>query len=272
MRIVHVLLLALLLSSAALAQEADGGSVFRGALTVFEPESIAGTDSAGVALFGDTVLIRTTGITGLLAAAEPFQACMPLSNPGAVAGRIAIILRGECPFETKAIHAEQAGAIGFLVFNHDPTNQQGTHGLLNMAPGDASNATIGGLFISYARGTDLINALAFGDVRVRLFNKHGVATEPTAPEAPGSHALSSAFPNPFNPEAHFTISVARPQHVTLTLHDVLGRRIATLFEGMMAADRPQRFTIDGTGWPSGTYFYRAAGDHFSETRTVTLLR
>ncbi|MEM6338075.1 MAG: hypothetical protein AAF752_15995, partial [Bacteroidota bacterium] len=51
---------------------------------------------------------------------------------------------------------------------------------------------------------------------------------------PGTHALSEAYPNPFNPQARFELTVATEQAVTVTLHDALGRTVRTLYTGVVA--------------------------------------
>ena len=44
-------------------------------------------------------------------------ACEPLTNPDDIAGKIAIVYRGDCNFDIKALNAQNAGAIGVLVVN-----------------------------------------------------------------------------------------------------------------------------------------------------------
>jgi hypothetical protein len=66
--------------------------------------------------------------------------------------------------------------------------------------------------------------------------------------------------------------VARTQNVEVALYDMLGRQVATLFNGTLAAGAQREFTIDGTNLSSGTYVYRVVGENFSQTRRVTLLK
>jgi hypothetical protein len=87
-----------------------------------------------------------------------------------------------------------------------------------------------------------------------------------------THALSAVYPNPFNPSAAFTLSVRQPQYVSLGLYDVLGRRVATLFDGHLDASASHAFSIDGSGLASGAYLVRANGERFTASRRVTLLK
>ncbi|HZM14854.1 MAG TPA: PA domain-containing protein [Candidatus Krumholzibacteria bacterium] len=86
-------------------------------IVVNAPVSIAGTYFAGVASFGspltqggltgDVVLVAdNTGVSST-------DACEPVQN--VVAGKIALIDRGNCTFTVKALNAQNAGAIGVIV-------------------------------------------------------------------------------------------------------------------------------------------------------------
>ncbi len=89
---------------------------------------------------------------------------------------------------------------------------------------------------------------------------------------PGTHNLSSAYPNPFNPQANFTLEVAEQQSVRIAVYDALGREVATLFNGTLTAGPAHEFTIDGAGLPSGIYVVRATGEQFTDALSVTLLK
>jgi hypothetical protein len=46
------------------------------------------------------------------------DACEPITNGAAVAGKIALVDRGTCPFVTKALNVQNAGAVGVIIVNH----------------------------------------------------------------------------------------------------------------------------------------------------------
>lgn len=52
---------------------------------------------------------------GSVAVAEPYSGCAELSNGEFVAGRIALLQRGQCMFAEKARNIQKAGAIGGIV-------------------------------------------------------------------------------------------------------------------------------------------------------------
>ena len=79
-------------------------------------------------------------------------ACDTLAG-GSLTGKIAVIQRGTCSFNTKLNNAAVAGAAGAVVYNNQDT------GLLNMV---LSNASLPALFISQTGGQNLKSAIAGG--------------------------------------------------------------------------------------------------------------
>ena len=98
-----------------------------------------------------------------------------------------------------------------------------------------------------------------------------VANEPTA-GLPGGFQLSAAYPNPFRQEANLKLEVATPQAVRLEVYDMLGRRVALLHDGDLAAGREHVFTLSGAALSSGVYTVRAVGDSFTASSRVTLMK
>jgi photosystem II stability/assembly factor-like uncharacterized protein len=85
-----------------------------------------------------------------------------------------------------------------------------------------------------------------------------VIPEPIIPEAT---ALYQNYPNPFNPSTQIRYSVPTACDVTLTVYDLLGRRVSTLVdEWREPGEYEVQFT--GAGLASGVYLYRLnAGKH-----------
>lgn len=80
-----------------------------------------------------------------------------------------------------------------------------------------------------------------------------VSVEPPAGLRPQQPWLSEPWPNPFNPVARLAFELPHPTALKLTVHDLLGRRVATLAEGPHAAGR-YVVVLDGSAWASGVYF------------------
>ena len=98
-----------------------------------------------------------------------------------------------------------------------------------------------------------------------------VASEPGG-AGPAEIVLEPAFPNPFRDEATIRFTTARPQPVRLDVFDVLGRRVAVLYEGTTAAGQPVEVRVDGRGFPAGLYIARLSGPDLRLTRRLSLVR
>ncbi len=85
-------------------------------LRINAPPSIAGSYRVGTAQFGPPLTAQ--GITGDVAIANPNEACSAITNPGEIAGRVALIDRGNCNFTDKVRNAQNAGAIGVIIANN----------------------------------------------------------------------------------------------------------------------------------------------------------
>ena len=91
-------------------------------------------------------------------------------------------------------------------------------------------------------------------------------------ELPEAFLLTPAYPNPFNPEAHFTLMVKRRQHVNVTVFDAWGRRVRVLYEGEMAAEQARALVLEAGDLPSGLYLVRAVGEMFVATQRALLVK
>ena len=89
---------------------------------------------------------RSNGSTG-----STRDACESLVNGDDIDGHIALIERGGCEFELKIMHAEEAGAVGVVVYN--------TSGDPIVMNGDAGSVDIPAVMIGAADGELLLDAL-----------------------------------------------------------------------------------------------------------------
>ncbi len=87
-----------------------------------------------------------------------------------------------------------------------------------------------------------------------------------------AYQLTKAYPNPFNPEATFNLTVAQDQEVSIQLYDMLGRQVQSIFQGMISPDTPQTVTFEAENFPNGKYIVRATGELSALSRVVTLIR
>ncbi|MFN3562215.1 MAG: S8 family peptidase [Chloroherpetonaceae bacterium] len=89
------------------------------------------------------------------------------------------------------------------------------------------------------------------------------------PLVPKDFALHQNYPNPFNPTTVISYNLPRDHVVKLEVFDVMGKKIATLFEAQQPAGVHQ-FVFDAQrfGLSSGMYFYRLQAGAFVQTRKM----
>ncbi|GAB5518552.1 MAG: hypothetical protein RhofKO_08030 [Rhodothermales bacterium] len=87
-----------------------------------------------------------------------------------------------------------------------------------------------------------------------------------------TYRLTTAYPNPFRAETHFTLDLRDAESVRVVVFDMLGREVAVLHEGILAGQMRHQFTMDGANLPSGMYVYRVEGQRFTANGTVLLAR
>jgi hypothetical protein len=91
------------------------------------------------------------------------------------------------------------------------------------------------------------------------------------PNGPKNLKLSQNYPNPFNPTTNFEFQIADFGSVTLKVFDTLGREIAVLVNGNRP---PGRYQVqwNGTGFPSGIYYYQLTADRASQVKAMALVK
>jgi hypothetical protein len=83
--------------------------------------------------------------------------------------------------------------------------------------------------------------------------------------------IANNYPNPFNPKTDIRFSVAESGLVRLSVFDLQGRQVATLFEGVKEpGDHVVSWDAQGQG--SGIYFVQLTGQGFSDSRKVVLTK
>ncbi len=83
--------------------------------------------------------------------------------------------------------------------------------------------------------------------------------------------LAEASPNPFSAATTLRFTLARPGRARLSVYDVLGREVARLVDGVLAAGA-HTAVFDGGALPSGAYVVRLRTGAAEAARRVTLVR
>ena len=83
--------------------------------------------------------------------------------------------------------------------------------------------------------------------------------------------LHQNLPNPFNPLTNIRFDIPKSNHVKIIIYNALGKEIATLVNEKLSAGSYET-DWDGTGYPSGVYFYRIQAGDFIETKSMVLVK
>lgn len=89
--------------------------------------------------------------------------------------------------------------------------------------------------------------------------------------APQTVSLSQNYPNPFNSSTTIEFGITRADHVTLTVHNLLGQCVATIQNGWMEAGY-HRIRWEAEALPNGVYFYRLNLSKLSIAKKMLLMK
>jgi len=96
--------------------------------------------------------------------------------------------------------------------------------------------------------------------------------EGSSNEVPRHYALSQNFPNPFNPSTQIIFTLKQSEHATVTVYNLLGQSVATLFDGTATAGQPYVLTFNAANLPSGVYFYTLRSGSLNDSKKMMLIK
>jgi photosystem II stability/assembly factor-like uncharacterized protein len=88
---------------------------------------------------------------------------------------------------------------------------------------------------------------------------------------PNEFKLGQNYPNPFNPSTTIDYSIPRRSFVTITIFDLLGRKVTTMVNSEMAAGN-HKVKFDGSSFSSGIYFYQLKVDDYFSNKKMILVK
>lgn len=96
-----------------------------------------------------------------------------------------------------------------------------------------------------------------------------LAADEQRPELPRVASLRG-FPNPFNASASLSVEIATPGNYDVTLFDITGRHVATLFSGQL--NHSHVLHVNGTNLATGVYIaeLQQAGNSIAQTKLLLL--
>ena len=82
------------------------------------------------------------------------------------------------------------------------------------------------------------------------------------------------YPNPFNPvtTVEFDLHSSNQGLVDITIYDIAGRKVATLFSGYLEEGQGYKFNWDASNISSGRYFAQLTAPGFTDTINMTLIK
>ncbi len=90
-------------------------------------------------------------------------------------------------------------------------------------------------------------------------------------QAPLTYNLAQNYPNPFNPTTNIQYTLMKSGLVTLSVYDILGRRVTTLVNQVQTAG-VHMISFDASRLSSGVYFYRIESGAFLSVKKMMLLK
>ncbi|MEO8664381.1 MAG: serine hydrolase [Ignavibacteria bacterium] len=88
---------------------------------------------------------------------------------------------------------------------------------------------------------------------------------------PDNFSLQQNFPNPFNPETKIKFELPEKEFVTLSVINMLGQEVETLFEGVLSSGT-YTYNWNASEFTAGVYFYRLQTTRHSEVKKMLLLK
>lgn len=158
------------------------------------------------------------------------------------------------------------GGAGFNIFS----------GPFNLAPNDTQWVMVA---LVPAQGADRLDSIRqlrrYANIlRSALYEE---LTRPSLIEChepiiiPERYALLQSYPNPAQANVLIEFQIPRTGPVELKVFDILGREIATLFDGE-ATPKKYSVVLNTSNLSAGVYFYRLQAGGFTQTKKLLLLR
>lgn len=128
-------------------------------------------------------------------------------------------------------------------------------------------------YYSFNRPAQLINSSI--DNFDFLLAGYVIGINPQGGKVPDSYLLSQNYPNPFNPFTKIKFDVPNNEHdklmTSLKVYDASGKEIKVLINEEL---RPGSYEIDfdGSGIPSGVYFYRFTSGNYFKSKKMVLVK
>lgn len=114
----------------------------------------------------------------------------------------------------------------------------------------------------------------FDNNRVMRFDVSSLTAVENSNESttPNKFFLSQNFPNPFNPVTQISFSVNTSQRVSLTVFNLLGQKVETLFDQFALSGTVYSISFRAKNLPSGIYMYSLHTKQGVQTKRMCLIK
>lgn len=105
-----------------------------------------------------------------------------------------------------------------------------------------------------------------GELRREVTTNSGDVTE-----HPDNFRLSEIYPNPGIGNAEFTLELAQREDVDISLINLSGAQVVSLFQGTLQPQKKHSFTIDGSLLTAGLYLLSVTSPQFRTSKMIVRL-
>lgn len=177
------------------------------------------------------------------------------------------------------------GGTDGMVFQLYSHRDNGTFGFWGWDPDSALYPDVHWAFLQWPLPEDLsysasltstdgfhVGSLQYYPSELALYEQNITSVENvTGNIIPQEFALEQNYPNPFNPTTKIQFSVPNSGKFNVKVYDVLGRVVATLFDGELTAGVHQ-VSFDASNIASGMYVYKLSGENVNLVKKMVLLK
>ncbi|MDZ4699175.1 MAG: choice-of-anchor B family protein [Rhodothermales bacterium] len=162
---------------------------------------------------------------------------------------------------------------GLRIYNIADVETPVEVGYFDTRPTDGA-ITFTGSWSNYPYFESGIVAVSSIDEGLFLVRPTGTAVDTAAeqPDPTGAFQLSPAYPNPFTDVSRVSLSVDESALLTVEVFDILGRQVATLYQGTVAGGSTLLLDFVAGDLPDGHYLIRARSGEATVSRLAVILR
>ena len=114
----------------------------------------------------------------------------------------------------------------------------------------------------------------FSNHRVLRFDVSSLTTASESEKilSPKNFFLGQNYPNPFNGGTQITFSTRLTEDVVLSVYNLLGQKVTTLFDDIATANTKYSISFDAKNLSSGIYLYSLQTENGVEVKRMCLLK